>query len=110
MELPAQLELDPAWRAIRAQVRQTIGDSTFDIWIAPLEAKAWDGDVLVIEAPRATQAWVAKRFGRILETCARAVVGHDTRVSFAGDRRWQPTSSGNARVERPASAQPALQL
>ncbi|MGN6168960.1 MAG: chromosomal replication initiator protein DnaA [Solirubrobacteraceae bacterium] len=98
MELPAQLEPDPAWREIRAQVRQAVGDSTFDIWIAPLEVKAWEGNVLVIEAPRATRAWVAKRFGRILESCASTVVGHETRVSFADEAPASAPSS----VTRPA--------
>ena len=106
MELPAQLGLDPAWREIRAQVRQAIGDSTFDIWIAPLEVKAWDGDVLVIEAPRATQAWVAKRFGRILETCARTVVGHAARISFTSEEGATRPSSGTARAEDPSSLNP----
>lgn len=94
MELPTQLELGPAWRDVRDQVRQAVGDSTFDIWIAPLEVKAWDGDVLIIEAPRATQAWVAKRFGRILETCARAVFGPDATISFGGvESRGHPSSN-----------------
>jgi chromosomal replication initiator protein len=94
LELPTQLELGPAWRDIRDQVRQAIGDSTFDIWIAPLEVKAWDGDVLIIQAPRATQAWVAKRFGRILETCARAVFGPDATISFGGgESTGHPTSN-----------------
>jgi chromosomal replication initiator protein len=106
LELPAQLEPDPAWREIRAQVRQAVGDSTFDIWIAPLEAKAWDGDVLVIQAPRATQAWVSKRFGRILDSCARTVVGHDARVSFAGSEESSRTSSGGARLHDSGSLNP----
>jgi chromosomal replication initiator protein len=61
-----------------------VGESTYEIWLAPLEVKAMDGAQLLLEAPPATQAWVAKRFGRILETCARAVVGPAIKVTFAG--------------------------
>ncbi len=62
-----------------------VGESTYEIWLAPVEVKAWDGAVLVLQAPAATQTWVAKRFGRIVEGCARAVVGSSVRVSFDGD-------------------------
>jgi chromosomal replication initiator protein len=61
-----------------------VGESTYEIWLAPLEVKAMDGAQLLLEAPPATQAWVAKRFGRILEKCARAVVGPTVSVAFAG--------------------------
>jgi chromosomal replication initiator protein len=84
LELPAQPELAPAWREIRAELRRSVGDSTYDIWLAPLEVKAWEGDVLLLEAPAATRAWVAKRFGRILESCARTIVGPAVAVTFAG--------------------------
>ncbi len=63
-----------------------VGESTYEIWLAPVEVKAWDGAVLLLQAPPATQAWVAKRFGRILESCARAVVGSAISVSFVGGR------------------------
>ncbi len=82
MELPAQPEPVPAWHDIRAALRRSLGDSTFDIWIAPLEVREWDGVELRLQAPAATQAWVAKRFGRILETTARSVLGSSVRVSF----------------------------
>ncbi len=82
MELPAQPEPVPAWHDIRAALRRSLGDSTFDIWIAPVEVSEWDGIELRLQAPAATQAWVAKRFGRILETTARSVLGSSVRVSF----------------------------
>ncbi len=106
MELPTQLELGPAWHDIRGQVRQAVGDSTFDIWIAPLEVKAWDGDVLVIEAPRATQAWVAKRFGRILESCARTVFGPDATISFGGGESQRHSTSSRDRPDAIGSLNP----
>ena len=84
MELPAHLEPSSAWREIRVELRRMVGESTYDIWLAPLEVKALDGAVLLLQAPPATQAWVAKRFGRILETCARTVVGAGISVSFVG--------------------------
>jgi chromosomal replication initiator protein len=56
--------------------------------------------VLQLQAPPATQAWVSKHFGGVLESCARAVVGSATRVVFAG----AATATGSAgAVDRSAS-------
>jgi chromosomal replication initiator protein len=96
LELPAQPEPVPAWHDIRAALRRSLGDSTFDIWIAPVKVREWDGVELRLEAPVATQPWVAKRFGRILETTARSVLGSSVRVSFgagAGTEAHRGTSS-----------------
>lgn len=99
MELPAHLEPTSAWREIRADVRRIVGESTYEIWLAPLEVKAWDGSVLLLQAPPSTRAWVAKRFGRILETSAHAVVGSAIRVAFDGeaDAHGRPTGVSNPR-------------
>jgi chromosomal replication initiator protein len=99
LELPVQPELVPAWREIRAELRRSVGDSTYDIWLAPLEVKAWEGDVLLVEAPPATRTWVAKRFGRILESCARTVVGPAVEVTFAGETDAHTSPAGQAEPE-----------
>jgi chromosomal replication initiator protein len=80
LQLPADPQLAPAWHDIRAELRHAVGDSTYDIWLAPLELKSLRGDSLLLEAPPATQSWVAKRFGRVLESCARSVLGTDVTV------------------------------
>lgn len=94
MELPAQPELEPGWREIRAELRRVVGDSTYEIWLAGLNPKSWDGRRLVIEGPPATHAWVTRRFGRVLEAAARAVLGTPAKVDL------EPTGrdvSGRAR-------------
>jgi chromosomal replication initiator protein len=85
LELPAHLEPTPAWQDIRSQLRQTVGDSTYNIWLAPLELKSWDGSVLVLQGKPGTDSWVADRFGRVLERCARQRLGKNVKVAFAGD-------------------------
>jgi chromosomal replication initiator protein len=87
LELPAQLEMTPAWRDIRAELRRVVGDSTFDIWLDPLHVASWDGSTLLLAAPPATEAWVAKRFGRILERCVRLAFGDSVTVAFAARGR-----------------------
>ena len=83
MELPAQLELMPAWHEVRAALRRAVGETTYDVWLSGLEPQAWDGAVLVLQAPAATQRWVAERFGRVLERSAQTVLGDEARVAFA---------------------------
>ncbi len=84
MQLPENVEPVAAWRAIRAELRQALGESTYEIWIAPLEVKAFEGTILFLTAPPATRAWTAKRFGRILESCAKAVLGTEVQVAVEG--------------------------
>ena len=91
MALSAQPEPTPAWRTIQSELRKLVGDSTYEIWLAPLQLKSWDGELLTLEAPPATRTWVADRFGRLIEGCARQVLGQAARVSLEiiGGRRKQ---------------------
>ena len=84
LELPTNVEPDDVWRSIREELRRVVGESTYEIWIAPLEVKAFEGGVLLLKAPAATRAWVAKRFGRILERSARSVTGIEVQVAIEG--------------------------
>jgi chromosomal replication initiator protein len=90
LALPENQEADAAWRAIRAEVRRALGDSTYEIWIAPLELRAFEGTTLVLAAPPEIRSWVAKRFGRILERCAEAVTGTTVQVVVEGPEAGRP--------------------
>jgi len=57
-----------------------VGDSTFDIWIAPLQPLALEGGRLLLQAPAGTHAWVSKRFGPVLERCVQAALGAAVKV------------------------------
>jgi chromosomal replication initiator protein len=84
LELPANLEPDAAWHEIRAELRRALGESTYEIWIASLEVKTFSGNVLLLQAPEDTRAWISRRFGRILESCAKAVLGVPVHVAVEG--------------------------
>jgi chromosomal replication initiator protein len=106
LELPANLEPTTAWRAIRAEARRVAGESTDEIWFAPLEVESLGDGTLVLKAPPATKAWVSKRYGRLLERSARAALGCDMRVVFlgAGGQR------GHTPAHCPAAGETAPQL
>jgi len=77
---PGDAELTD-WQAIRSELRRVVGDQTFEIWLDQLGLAAVDQDgALVLAAPSATRAWVAKRFGRLLDRVAGAA-GRTGRVA-----------------------------
>jgi chromosomal replication initiator protein len=108
LELPAQGEPIPAWREIRADLRRVVGDTTYEIWLSSLQPKAWDGQVLVLGCPRATQAWIDKRYRRVLERSTKAVLGDATRVELATGERPSTDSGGVAPTPSVSEATTAL--
>ena len=93
MSLSAHLEPTVAWRELRAELRRIVGDSTYEIWLAALQLSSIRDDTVLVDAPAATYDWVAKRFGRILERCARAAFGPDTKFELIcrdADRPHRP--------------------
>jgi chromosomal replication initiator protein len=71
--LTPQLARD--WASIRSELRSAVPDSTFEIWLAPLTARALVDGTLVVGAPDEIRSWVADRFARVLQTCAALVLG-----------------------------------
>jgi chromosomal replication initiator protein len=94
--LPAHLELTPAWQDITTRLRTAVGDSAYDIWLAPLAIKSWDGEVLVLQGTTGTETWVGDRYRRVLENCTQAVLGAGVNVAFAGD----PAAAAHSALHR----------
>ena len=94
MDLPEHLEPTDAWRDVRAELRRAVGESTWEIWLDPLEVKSLQGNVLSVTAPPGTLSWVAQRFGRLLDASAEAVLGPGARVSL--DHQRDAPSRGRA--------------
>ena len=76
-----QPALEHTWSQIQAELRRAVTDSTYHLWLAPLRARAIDGDVLLVGAPEEIRTWVADRFARVLQTCSAAVLGEATTVT-----------------------------
>jgi hypothetical protein len=55
------------WKHIRELLVATVGESTFAIWLDPLELRAIDASqALIIDAPEATRSWLRQRFRRVI--------------------------------------------
>jgi chromosomal replication initiator protein len=83
LSLSAHVEPTAAWRELRAELRRTVGETTFEIWLAPLELRSVRDGKVLLDAPEATYDWVAKRFGRLLEASARHVFGGEVEVELS---------------------------
>ncbi|MGI8863502.1 MAG: chromosomal replication initiator protein DnaA [Solirubrobacteraceae bacterium] len=90
------------WRTIRAELRQTLGDSAFDIWLAPVQLESWDGRRLSLSAPQPTAGWLSNRYGAVLERCARHQLGPDVQVELSSpDDRAEPARVPVAVLDAP---------
>ncbi|MEA2212289.1 MAG: chromosomal replication initiator protein [Solirubrobacteraceae bacterium] len=103
MSPPAQPESLPAWRTIKAQLRNQVGESQYEIWLAGVQLRAWDGERLVLAAPAGTRGWVADRFGPVIRRCACDVLGDRIEVILdPGD--GEPSTAGPNPPSAPAAA------
>ena len=73
---------DHPWQRIRTELRGAVTDSVWNLWLEPLTLREIAGDAVVIEAPDPIRTWVSDRFGRLLQSCAAAVLGPDVRVEL----------------------------
>jgi chromosomal replication initiator protein len=101
LSLSAHPEFAQAWREIRGELRRLIGESTFEIWLAPIQAQMWDGTVLVLETPPDMRSWVSERYGRMLRDCAERILGVDVRVEFQ-----TTATNGRGAAPHPARRRP----
>ena len=80
-----------AWEHVRTLLLQTVGESTFEVWLERLELIAVDGrGTLIVSAPDATVSWIRQRFGRLLNRAAQGV-GRPLRIADEVERRAAET-------------------
>jgi len=101
----ATQQLARDWALIRSELRRAVPDSTFEIWLAPLEARALVDDALLVAAPDKIRTWVADHFARVLQTCAATVLGPETTVDLVAPDAPIAAAADPARCP-PAPAEP----
>ncbi len=95
-----------AWEQIRELLLEAVGESTFAIWLDPLQLVAVDPDAtLVVAVPDLIGGWVRTRFARVLVTAAGRA-GRTMRFANDVERRAfaPPPSAAGARSHPPAPA------
>jgi len=87
-------ELDALWRATQERLKASVPESTYRLWLEPLEAAGAEGDTIFLTAPEGIRAWTERRYSALIEE-ALAKAGSEVRhVSFAEPRNL-PGSPGD---------------
>jgi len=76
-------DLEALWRATRERLRRSLPDSTYRIWLEPLEAVAASGQTLFLTAPEGIRTWTERRYSRLIVEALKAAGAPYEEVSFA---------------------------
>jgi chromosomal replication initiator protein len=80
---PSKADLDALWRATRERLRAAVPESTFKLWIEPLEAAGAEGETLYLSAPDGVRAWAERRYSPLIAEALADSGPTLRRVSFA---------------------------
>jgi chromosomal replication initiator protein len=80
-------ELEHIWARVRAELALAVDESTYRIWLEPLQPRELCENRLLVEAPGSARVWVGDRFGRLLDACAADVLGDGASVELVDRHR-----------------------
>ncbi|MBS1882901.1 MAG: chromosomal replication initiator protein DnaA [Actinobacteria bacterium] len=87
-------DLEALWRSTQNRLRESVPESTFRLWLEPIEAVGVDAETLYLEAPEGIRAWAERRYSGLI---AAAVLDSGTgvrQVSFAGRSEMADAAPG----------------
>jgi chromosomal replication initiator protein len=71
----SEQDLGALWDEVRERLRAAVPDSTFTIWLDPLEAIAAEGTTLYLTAPDGIRTWVERRYSPLLRQTLAEIAG-----------------------------------
>ena len=95
MPSPEHHDAASAWSRLSAELRGRVGESTFEIWLAPLRPCAFDGEALTLTAPPDTAGWLTGRYGPVIAAAAVAALGDGGRVVIDGHAVGSPAAGAH---------------
>src|SRR5205085_5511448 len=78
-------DLETTWHNMRDAMRGEVTDFIFHVWIEPLQPAGLVGDTVYVAAPSHVRGWVRGRYGDLLQSAARTVIGRAARVDPVSD-------------------------
>jgi chromosomal replication initiator protein len=78
-----QQDLRALWREIQAQLRASVPESTYKLWLEPLRAVGAQAETLYVEAPESIRVWVERRYASLIEEVLATVPSPLSGISFA---------------------------
>jgi chromosomal replication initiator protein len=91
LRLPSQ-ELETTWNGIREELRRTVTDLTFHLWLDPLELAGREGQLLYVRAPRHIRTLVEERYLPLLRGAAERALASSLAVRIVGEE-WAPSEA-----------------
>lgn len=71
------------WREVGRSLNSSLPESTFRMWLAPLEPVGRRGQTLFLQAPESVRTWAEKRYGDLILHAVRRVESSITEITFA---------------------------
>jgi chromosomal replication initiator protein len=78
--------LEALWGATQERLRTAVPDSTFKLWLEPIEVTGIEGETLFLTAPEGIRAWTERRYSSLIAEALAAVDPSLREVSFAEPR------------------------
>jgi chromosomal replication initiator protein len=91
--VPDPRPLPDLWTAVHGHLRSAVGESTYALWLAPLELRGREGDHLLVSAPDEIRSWVSDRFARVLQSCVAAEFGAEVSVTVVPSSEQAPAQA-----------------
>jgi chromosomal replication initiator protein len=79
-------DLDALWRATQERLQESVPESTYRLWLEPLEAVGSDSETLYLKAPEGIRAWAERRYSSLIAAAIGEMGTNLQRVSFAPPR------------------------
>lgn len=87
-------DLESLWRATQERLAESVPESTYRLWLEPLEPVGADSETIYLKAPEGIRAWAERRYTALI-AAALAEMGTDLqRVSFAAPREVAEATPG----------------
>jgi chromosomal replication initiator protein len=81
-----QPPLDALWRATRERLKTSVPESTYRLWLEPLEVAGADESTLYLTAPEGIRAWTERRYSSLIAEALAELDSPLEQVSFAEPR------------------------
>jgi chromosomal replication initiator protein len=83
-------ELDALWRATQERLKASVPESTYRLWLEPLEAAGVEGETLYLAGPEGVRAWTERRYSALIEEALAELDSPLRRISFAAPAAGGP--------------------
>jgi chromosomal replication initiator protein len=94
---PSRQDPEALWRAAQDRLRSAVPESTYKLWLEPLEVVGRADGTLFLSAPEGVRAWAERRYSSLIVEALAAIDDDIVAVSFAEPR--ESASAIGAEVE-----------